>query len=111
VEVIDVQSLLPFDLPHLIGKSLAKTSRLVVLDEDMPGGASAYILQQVLERQDGYHLLDSKPCTITAQAHRPAYGTDGDYFSKPNVEDVFEGVYRLMHETDPARYPVFFASA
>ena len=110
VEVIDVQSLLPFDRPGLIGQSLQKTSRLVVLDEDMPGGASAYILQQVLEGQDGYHHLDGRPRTITAQEHRPAYGTDGDYFSKPNVEDVFEGVYRVMHEAEPARFPVFFAS-
>ena len=110
VEVIDVQSLLPFDRPGLICQSLQKTGRLVVLDEDMPGGASAYILQQVLEAQDGYHALDSRPQTITAQGHRPAYGTDGDYFSKPNVEDVFEGVYRLMHDAEPARYPVFFAT-
>lgn len=110
VEVIDVQSLLPFDRPGLIGQSLWKTSRLVVLDEDMPGGASAYILQQVLEAQDGYHALDSRPRTITAQEHRPAYGTDGDYFSKPNVEDVFEGVYRVMHEAEPQRFPVFFAT-
>ena len=109
-EVIDVQSLLPFDLPGIIGQSLRKTSRLAVLDEDMPGGASAYILQQVLEVQNGYHLLDSAPCTITAAPHRPAYGTDGDYFSKPNVEDVFGGVYRLLHEAEPARYPLFFAN-
>ncbi len=110
VEVIDVQSLLPFDRPCLIGRSLQKTNRLVVLDEDMPGGASAFILQQVLEGQDGYHHLDSQPRTITAQAHRPAYGTDGDYFSKPNGEDVFEGVYRLMHAAEPARFPIFFAT-
>ena len=110
VEVIDVQSLLPFDRPGLMGRSLQKTNRLVVLDEDMPGGASAYILQQVLEGQDGYHYLDSQPRTITAQEHRPAYGTDGDYFSKPNVEDVFEGVYRLMHEAEPGRFPLFFAT-
>lgn len=108
VEVIDVQSLLPFDLPGLIGQSLARTNRLVVLDEDMPGGASAYILQQVLEAQGGYHYLDSAPGTITARPHRPAYGTDGDYFSKPNVEDVFEAVYRLLHEAEPRRWPLFF---
>jgi 2-oxoisovalerate dehydrogenase E1 component len=111
VEVIDVQSLLPFDLQGLIGRSLQKTNRLIVLDEDMPGGASAYILQQVLEGQNGYHFLDSQPRTITAQPHRPAYGTDGDYFSKPNVQDVFEGVYRLLHEAEPARFPLFFAKA
>lgn len=108
VEVIDVQSLLPFDLAGTVGQSLGRTNRLVVLDEDMPGGASAYILQQVLEVQDGYHHLDSAPCTITARPHRPAYGTDGDYFSKPNVEDVFEAVYRLLHEADARRYPLFF---
>jgi pyruvate/2-oxoglutarate/acetoin dehydrogenase E1 component/TPP-dependent pyruvate/acetoin dehydrogenase alpha subunit len=111
VEVIDVQSLLPFDLPGLIGKSLQKTSRLVILDEDMPGGASAYILQQVLEVQNGYVLLDSRPRTITAQPHRPAYGTDGDYFSKPNAEDIFEGIYRLLHEAEPARFPLFFGAS
>ncbi len=110
VEVIDLQSLLPFDLPQMIAASLHKTSRLVVVDEDMPGGASAYILQQVLEVQNGYLLLDSPPRTITAQPHRPAYGTDGDYFSKPNVEEVFTGVYRLLHEAEPARYPLFFAA-
>jgi pyruvate/2-oxoglutarate/acetoin dehydrogenase E1 component len=110
VEVIDLQSLLPFDLQGDIGRSLQKTNRLVVLDEDLPGGASAYILQQVLEVQDGYHLLDSAPCTITAQPRRPAYGTDGDYFSKPNSEDVFEGIYRLLHEAEPARYPLFFSA-
>jgi len=108
VEVIDVRSLLPFDRHAQIGQSLAKTSRLVVLDEDMPGGASAYILQQVLEVQGGYRLLDSAPVTITGQGHRPAYGTDGDYFSKPNVQDVFEGLYKMLHEAQPARYPLFF---
>lgn len=108
VEVIDVRSLLPFDRHAQIGQSLAKTSRLVVLDEDMPGGASAYILQQVLEVQGGYRLLDSVPVTITGQGHRPAYGTDGDYFSKPNVQDVFEGLYKMLHEAQPARYPLFF---
>ncbi|MBW7885761.1 MAG: transketolase [Caldilineaceae bacterium] len=109
VELIDVQTLLPFDRQSLIGKSVRKTNRVVFLDEDVPGGASAYMMQQVLEVQGAYWDLDAEPLTITAQAHRPAYGTDGDYFSKPNVEDVFEGVYRLMHESDPARYPLFFA--
>lgn len=106
VEVVDVQSLLPFDLNHRLVESLKKTSRIVVLDEDVPGGASAYMLQQVLEVQDGYHWLDSPPRTITAQPHRPAYGTDGDYFSKPNVEDVVTEIYDLMHESDPQQYPV-----
>ncbi|MEZ4734328.1 MAG: thiamine pyrophosphate-dependent enzyme [Caldilineaceae bacterium] len=110
VEVIDVQSLLPFDRHQSLVQSLQKTSRLVVLDEDVPGGASAYILQQVLEVQDGYHWLDSPPRTITAQPHRPAYGTDGDYFSKPNVEDVVTEIYDLMHESDPQRYPRLWLS-
>lgn len=97
LEVIDVQSLLPFDLGQTIVASLARTNRLVVLDEDMPGGASAFILQQVLEAQGGFGHLDSPPRTVTAQPHRPAYGSDGDYFSKPNAEDVFTSVYNLMH--------------
>jgi pyruvate/2-oxoglutarate/acetoin dehydrogenase E1 component/TPP-dependent pyruvate/acetoin dehydrogenase alpha subunit len=105
VEVIDVQSLLPFDMNHTIVASLQKTSRLVLLDEDVPGGAAAYMMQQVLEVQNGYHWLDSPPRTITAQPHRPAYGTDGDYFSKPNTEDVIMVVYDLLRESDPQRYP------
>ncbi|XOD69153.1 MAG: thiamine pyrophosphate-dependent enzyme [Flavobacteriales bacterium AspAUS03] len=105
-EVIDVQSLLPFDIHHNIVKGLTKTHRLIVIDEDVPGGASAYLLQKILEEQDGYHQLDSQPLTVTAQAHRPAYGSDGDYFSKPSVEDVVEKVYRLMHEAQPVRYPL-----
>ncbi|MGL2993745.1 alpha-ketoacid dehydrogenase subunit alpha/beta [Flavobacterium sp. TSSA_36] len=104
-EVIDVQSLLPFDLNHDIVKSLAKTNRLLVIDEDVPGGASAYLLQQITEIQDGYKYLDSKPETLTAKAHRPAYGTDGDYFSKPSAEDIFEKVYSMMHESNPAKFP------
>src|SRR5690606_13060651 len=91
-EVIDIQSLIPFDLKKDIAKSLAKTNRLVIIDEDVPGSASAYILQQILEVQDGYFQLDSKPVTITAKDHRPAYATDGDYFSKPSVDDVVERV-------------------
>jgi pyruvate/2-oxoglutarate/acetoin dehydrogenase E1 component len=111
VEVIDVQSLLPFDIHHSILESLKKTGRIVFLDEDMPGGASAYMLQQVLETQGGYWHLDSPPRTVTAQPHRPAYGSDGDYFSKPNADDVLEAVYDLMHEADPAAYPALFAGA
>ena len=103
-EIIDIQSLLPFDLNHDISKSLSKTNRLLVIDEDVPGGASAYILQQILEVQNGYHLLDSAPQTLTAKAHRPAYGTDGDYFSKPSVEDIFEKVYEIMHEAKPQTF-------
>ncbi|WP_417608867.1 alpha-ketoacid dehydrogenase subunit alpha/beta [Owenweeksia hongkongensis] len=105
MQVIDVQSLLPFDRNHDIVKSLANTNRLVVMDEDVPGGASAFIMQQVLEEQGGYKHLDSKPLSITAKAHRPAYGTDGDYFSKPSADDIVEQVYAMMHEADPARFP------
>ncbi len=104
-EIIDIQSLLPFDVNHDIVKSVAKTNRLMVIDEDVPGGASAFILNEVLNNQDAYDHLDSKPKTLTAQAHRPAYGTDGDYFSKPSVEDVFEAVYQVMHEMSPNDFP------
>ena len=104
-EVIDVQSLLPFDLAHDIVKSVQKTNRLLVIDEDVPGGASAYIMQKVLEEQNAWRFLDSKPQTLTAKEHRPAYGTDGDYFSKPSAEDMFEKVYAIMNEADPAKYP------
>lgn len=103
-EVIDIQSLLPFDLSHDIVKSVQKTNRLLIIDEDVPGGASAYILQKVLEEQNAYRYLDSQPKTLTAKAHRPAYGTDGDYFSKPSSEDVFEKVYEIMHEAKPSQY-------
>ena len=108
VEVIDVQSLLPFDINHTIVESLKKTSRIVFTDEDVPGGTTAYMMQTVLEKQKGYYWLDSEPRTLPAQPHRPAYGTDGDYFSKPNVETVFETVYDLMNEADPAAYPIFY---
>ncbi|MFI0490509.1 thiamine pyrophosphate-dependent enzyme [Flavobacterium sp.] len=104
-EIIDIQSLLPFDVNKDIVKSIAKTNRLLVIDEDVPGGASAYILQQIIENQDGYNHLDSKPQTLTAKAHRPAYGTDGDYFSKPSIEDIFERVYAMMNEVNPSKFP------
>ncbi|MCP9199851.1 thiamine pyrophosphate-dependent enzyme [Gramella sp. GC03-9] len=104
-EVIDVQSLLPFDLNHDIVKSVEKTNRLLVIDEDVPGGASAYIMQKILEEQNAYRFLDSKPQTLTANEHRPAYGTDGDYFSKPSAEDIFEKIYGIMHEANPGKYP------
>ena len=104
-EIIDIQSLLPFDMNNDIAKSIAKTNRLLVIDEDVPGGASAYILQQIIENQNGYNHLDSKPHTLTAKAHRPAYGTDGDYFSKPSIEDIFEKVYAMMNEVNPSKYP------
>lgn len=105
VEIIDCQSLIPFDLNHDIVKSIQKTNRLLVIDEDVPGGASAYLLQEILEKQNAYQYLDSVPQTLTAQEHRPAYGTDGDYFSKPNTEDIFEKVYEIMHESNPGKYP------
>ncbi len=104
-EVIDIQSLLPFDINKDIVKSIAKTNRLLVIDEDVPGGASAYILQQIIEIQDGYSYLDSKPQTLTSKAHRPAYGTDGDYFSKPSVDDIYEKIYAMMSEARPNQYP------
>lgn len=103
-EVIDVQTLIPFDRTDIILDSLAKTNRLVVVDEDVEGGASAYILQQILEKKEGYFHLDSKPLTITGKDHRAAYGSDGDYFSKPNIEDVVERVSELMSETDPEKF-------
>lgn len=105
VEVIDVQSLLPFDTHHTIVDSIRKTNRVVFLDEDVPGGATAYMLQQVLEIQNGYRYLDAKPVTITATANRPAYATDGDYFCKPNPEDIFEKIYDIMREAFPEDYP------
>jgi pyruvate/2-oxoglutarate/acetoin dehydrogenase E1 component/TPP-dependent pyruvate/acetoin dehydrogenase alpha subunit len=107
VELIDAQSLLPFDMDHAVSASLRKTNRLLILDEDVPGGASAYLLQQVLEVQGGFRHLDSAPFTVTAKAHRPAYGSDGDYFSKPNAEEVADSVYNMMHEADPSRFPLF----
>ena len=107
-EVIDVQTLLPFDREKYIVESLKKTNRVAFIDEDVPGGASAFMMQNVLERDGGYRYLDSAPITITAKEHRPAYGTDGDYFSKPNVEDVFEGIYQLFNEVDPQNFkPIF----
>lgn len=105
IEVIDVQTLLPFDVDHMIVESIKKTNRVVFADEDVPGGASAFMMQQVLEEQKAYFHLDSEPITITGKAHRTAYSSDGDYFSKPSVEDVVERVYQLMHESDPQQFP------
>ncbi|MEQ9101647.1 MAG: thiamine pyrophosphate-dependent enzyme [Imperialibacter sp.] len=107
-EVVDVQSLMPFDLHHSIVESLKKTNRIIFADEDVPGGASAYMMQKVLEEQGGYKYLDSQPGTITSAEHRPAYSSDGDYFSKPNVENVFDKVYEMMAEADPEKYPEIF---
>jgi 2-oxoisovalerate dehydrogenase E1 component len=105
VEIVDVQSLLPFDIHGKIVESLKKTNRIVFLDEDVPGGASAYMMQEVIEKQGGYFHLDSPARTLSGKAHRPAYGSDGDYWSKPNAETVFDAVYEMMNEVDPSRYP------
>ncbi|OUJ72593.1 alpha-ketoacid dehydrogenase subunit alpha/beta [Hymenobacter crusticola] len=107
-EVIDVQTLLPFDVEHLIVDSIRKTNRVVFTDEDVPGGATGYLLQQVLDEQQAYQYLDAQPRCLAAQPHRPPYGTDGDYFSKPNAEDVFDVVYELMSEADPKRFPSIY---
>lgn len=108
VEVIDVQSLLPFDINGSILESLKKTGHILFVDEDVPGGATAYMMQEVIEKQGGFWWLDSEPQTLTSQSHRPAFGSDGDYWSKPNVEQIFEVIYEIMNEVDPARYPIFF---
>ncbi|MEM0996241.1 MAG: thiamine pyrophosphate-dependent enzyme [Bacteroidota bacterium] len=107
-ELIDVQTLLPFDTEHRIVESLKKTNRVLFLDEDVPGGITSYMMQEVLENQRGYYWLDSEPRTLAAQPHRPAYGSDGDYWSKPSVEDIFEAAYDLMHEFDPVAFPIFY---
>jgi 2-oxoisovalerate dehydrogenase E1 component len=107
-ELIDVQSLEPFDVNQLILESLKKTNKIVFFDEDVPGGATAYMMQKVLEEQKGYYHIDCEPRTVTAQAHRAAYGTDGDYFSNPNAEDVFDAVYNIMHDVNPSKYPKIF---
>lgn len=108
VEIIDVQSLLPLDINKDIVKSLEKTNRLLVVDEDVPGGGASYIVQEVIENQNGYKHLDSMPQTLTAKAHRPAYGTDGDYFSKPSADDIFEKIYNILNEANPTKYPALY---
>jgi pyruvate/2-oxoglutarate/acetoin dehydrogenase E1 component len=107
IEVVDVQTLLPFDINGVIAQSLARTNRLFVVDEDVPGGTSAYMLQEILEKQQGYRLLDSAPVTMAAKPHRPAYGTDGNYWSKPEAEHIVQAIYAMMHETNPSQYPTF----
>jgi pyruvate/2-oxoglutarate/acetoin dehydrogenase E1 component len=107
-EVIDVQTLLPFDIHGKIVESLKKTSRILFIDEDVPGGTTAYMMQEVIEKQEGFYWLDSEPHTLSAQEHRPAYGSDGDYWSNPNVEQVFEAVYDIMNEAEPDTYPFFY---
>lgn len=108
VELIDVQSLLPFDTDQIISQSLHKTNKILFFDEDVPGGATAYMMQMVLEGQKGFYHLDAEPKTLTAKDHRAAYSTDGDYFSNPNAEDVFDSVYNMMHEYNPTKYPKIF---
>jgi pyruvate/2-oxoglutarate/acetoin dehydrogenase E1 component/TPP-dependent pyruvate/acetoin dehydrogenase alpha subunit len=107
-EVIDIQSIMPFDLKHDIVKSVQKTNRLVVIDEDVPGGASAYLMNEILNTQNAYQYLDSKPITLCSEEHRPAYGTDGDYFSNKSPEDIFEAVYQVMHEANPTKFKSLF---
>jgi pyruvate/2-oxoglutarate/acetoin dehydrogenase E1 component/TPP-dependent pyruvate/acetoin dehydrogenase alpha subunit len=107
-EVIDVQTLLPFDINHSIVESVKKTNRVVFADEDVPGGATGFMMQKVLEEQKAYRYLDAQPITITSKEHRPAYASDGDYFSKPQVEDVFDRVYEMMHEFDPEQFPALY---
>lgn len=108
IEIIDPQTLLPFDIDQVCAKSLQKTNKLLVIDEDVPGGATAFIMQQILEEQKGYYLLDAQPKTLTAKAHRPPYGSDGDYFSKPSIDDVMEAVYDVMYESNPEKFPKLF---
>ncbi|WP_295676160.1 thiamine pyrophosphate-dependent enzyme [uncultured Mucilaginibacter sp.] len=108
IEVIDPQTLYPFDIDNVCGTSLKKTSKLLIVDEDLPGAASAYILQRVIEAQKGYYSLDAQPRTLCSKEHRPPYGSDGDYFSKPSLDDIIEAVYTLMNESDPQKYPSIY---
>jgi pyruvate/2-oxoglutarate/acetoin dehydrogenase E1 component len=106
--LVDIRTLLPFDIKHICAASVSKTGRVLVVDEDVPGGAAAYILDELINRQHIFRHLDSDPRTLTAKAHLPAYGTDGDYFSKPSAEDIFEAAYAIMHESNPERFPSLF---
>jgi pyruvate/2-oxoglutarate/acetoin dehydrogenase E1 component len=108
VEIVDIQTLLPFDIHHQIIESVKKTNRLLVVDEDVPGGANAYILQKIIEEQGAYKHLDSPPKTLTSKEHRPAYTSDGDYNSKPSADDIFDAVYELMHEANPEQFPTIY---
>ncbi|TKC62428.1 transketolase [Pedobacter hiemivivus] len=108
IEIVDPQTLLPFDTDHICAQSLAKTNKLLVVDEDVPGGGTAFLLQQILEEQKGYYHLDGQPKSLSAKAHRPPYGSDGDYFSKPSVDDVIETIYSMMNESNPGKYPAIF---
>ena len=108
VELIDVQTLIPFDVNHLIRESITKTNRLLIIDEDVSSGATAYMLEKIVVDQEGFSLLDSAPQTLSAKDHRPAYGTDGDYFSKPSIDDIFDKAYSMMTEVDPVRFPSLY---
>jgi len=108
VELIDVQTLLPFDKNRIITESIKKTGKVLFFDEDVPGGATAFMMQKVVEEQKAFYYLDAPPKTLSAKEHRPAYATDGDYFSNPNAEDVFESVYSMMYETNPEKYPEIY---
>jgi pyruvate/2-oxoglutarate/acetoin dehydrogenase E1 component len=108
VELIDVQTLLPFDINHTIAESLKKTNRLLIVDEDVSSGATAFMLDKILVEQKGYNFLDSAPATLSAKDHRPAYGSDGDYFSKPSIEDIVETAYGIMNESDPKGFPPIY---
>lgn len=108
VELIDIQTLLPFDINHMIVESVKKTGRVMFVDEDVPGATTAYMMQKVLEEQNGWFYLDSAPVTLSGKEHRPAYTSDGDYFSKPSAEDIFEAVYKVMREANPSKYPQIF---
>ena len=108
IEIIDVQTLSPFDRENRIVDSLRKTNRLVIVDEDVPGGASAWLLQQIVERMGGFWWLDAPPVTVTGREHRPAYGSDGDYFSKPSRDEIFRAIYGLMRDAAPGRFPPLF---
>jgi len=107
-ELIDIRTLMPFDKNHRIVESLKKTNKVLFLDEDVKGGASAYMMQKVLEEQGGYYHLDVEPKTLSSKDHRPAYGTDGDYFSKPSIDDMVETAYQLMRDVDPENYPALY---
>jgi pyruvate/2-oxoglutarate/acetoin dehydrogenase E1 component len=106
VELVDVQTLIPFDINHSIVDSLKKTNKVIFIDEDVEGGTTAFMMQQVLQNQGGYYHLDAAPQTLTAKDHRTAYGSDGDYFSKPSVDDIYDAVYAMMHEYAPSEYPL-----
>jgi pyruvate/2-oxoglutarate/acetoin dehydrogenase E1 component len=108
VELIDAQTLIPFDVNHIIAESIEKTNRLLIVDEDVSSGATAYMLDKILVEQKGYYYLDAAPETLSAKDHRPAYGTDGDYFSKPSIDDIVEKVYAMMHDANPIKFPALY---